>query len=284
MERFSGAFILLLATISWSSAGLFVRILETDLPTTLFWRSFFGGLSMLVFYLVMKRNLNLRQAFTFSKGEFIISMLCAVGMLCFISAFFFTTIANVTFAYGIVPLVTYGLAIIFLKDRLRLSSLFCCGMAVMGMLIMVAGNVGLDNFIGIGLSLAMTLAVAGMTIAGKFFSSASAGKATYLASFIAALVMLPFASLFEVSQIDFAWLVLYGTVNVSLGFGLYLFGVKKCAALTASLITLCEIPMAPAWAWLLFQERIGFGTFIGGFFITSAVLIYVFLSAKRKEL
>jgi drug/metabolite transporter (DMT)-like permease len=39
---------LLLAALSWSTAGLFPRLVSTDMFTTLFWRSLLGGLTVLV--------------------------------------------------------------------------------------------------------------------------------------------------------------------------------------------------------------------------------------------
>ena len=48
-----GNILVFLAAIAWSTAGLFTRIISTDFPTTLFWRSVTGGLSvLLIYYLV----------------------------------------------------------------------------------------------------------------------------------------------------------------------------------------------------------------------------------------
>ena len=42
-----GMVLVAIAALSWSTAGLFTRVITTDIPTTLFWRSVFGGLAVM---------------------------------------------------------------------------------------------------------------------------------------------------------------------------------------------------------------------------------------------
>jgi len=78
----------LVAALAWSTAGLFTRIVATDIPTTLFWRSAFGGVCVLLIYVGIKRSRNFRHLTRFKFGELIIALLSASGMICFISDFF----------------------------------------------------------------------------------------------------------------------------------------------------------------------------------------------------
>ena len=43
MRNMTGPFLILIAALSWSTAGLFTRLVTTDIPTTLLWRSITGG-------------------------------------------------------------------------------------------------------------------------------------------------------------------------------------------------------------------------------------------------
>ena len=89
-------------------------------------------------------------------------------MICFISAFFFTTIANVSFVYGTMPLVTYFLSLIFLKEKISLFSISCCAVSTLGMAIMTFGNTALNDYLGISLALGMVFFMAALTVAAKF--------------------------------------------------------------------------------------------------------------------
>lgn len=280
-----GPLLILISAVSWSTAGLFTRVVSTDIPTTLFWRSLFGGVCVLAIFLWLERNntpLRAWNAARFSKGEVVIAVLSTAGMVCFISAFFFTSIATVSFVYGVMPLVTYVLSVIFLKDRINTLSTVCCGLSAAGMVAISLGNSQLGDYLGIVLALFMTFFMASLTVAAKFFPNASAIKATYLSAFIGAFIMLPFVGFASVSIHDYVWLGLYGVVNVGLGFGVYLLGVMHVKALTAALIGLFEIPLAPLWAWLLFDESNPLSTFLGGGVILISATIYLVKSNQSE--
>ncbi len=279
----TGGLFVLVAAVAWSTAGLFTRVVTTDIPTTLFWRSLFGGLCVLAIAMVMQRSANFRAALTFTLEEAVIAGLSTAGMICFISAFFFTSIANVAFVYGTMPLDTFALSLVFLGRRADIVSLGCCLMSAMGVVIMASGNSFPNDFLGIVLAFWMTFFMASLTIATKFYPGADITKATYLSAFAGAIVTAPFATFNSATSADYIWLFLYGVVNVGVGFGVYLIGVRRVSALTAALVGLTEIPLAPIWAWLLFEERMNFLVMFGGAVIISAAIIYLTTSRKRQN-
>ena len=273
----------LLAATSWSTAGLFTRVVTTDIPTTLFWRSLSGGLCVLGIAMAAQRSKDLRAAFTFSRGEAVIASLSAAGMICFISAFFHTTIANVVFVYGTMPLVTFIISLVFLGARADAVSLGCCVLSAAGVAVMASGNSLPSDFLGIGLAFGMTFFMAALTVATKFFPNANIKKTTYLSAFMAAFVTAPFATFGNTIPVDYFWLLLYGVVSVSMGFGVYMLGVKRVSALVAALVGLTEIPLAPIWAWLLFDERMTIFVLLGGLVILTSAVIYIANSGKSEE-
>ncbi len=93
----------------------------------------------------------------------------------------------------------------------------------------------------------------------------------------------PFATFGTTITADYLWLFLYGFVNVGVGFGVYLFGVKRVSALVAALVGLTEIPLAPVWAWMLFGEGMNLSVLIGGAVILIAAVIYIASSGKKAE-
>ena len=278
----AGALFVFVAAVSWSTAGLFTRVVTTDIPTTLFWRSLFGGLCVLGIAMAMQRSANIRAAFTFTRGEAVIAGLSTAGMICFISAFFHTTIANVAFVYGTMPLVTFILSLIFLGARANAVSLGCCALSAVGVAVMTSGNSAPSDFLGIALAFGMTLFMASLTVAAKFFPNADSSKITYLSAFLGALATAPFTAFGDTALVDYCWLLLFGFVNVGVGFGVYLIGVKRVSALVAALVGLTEIPLAPVWAWLLFGERMSLFALLGGTVILTAAVVYIATSGKSE--
>lgn len=278
-----GVLLVLVAAVSWSTAGLFTRVVTTDIPTTLFWRSLFGGLCVLGIAMAVQRSADIRAAFTFTRGETVIAALSTAGMICFISAFFHTTIANVAFVYGTMPLVTFLLSLVFLGTRADAVSLGCCVLSAAGVAVMASGNSLPSDFFGILLAFGMTLSMASLTVAAKFFPNADSSKTTYFSAFLGVLVTAPFAEFGDTATVDYFWLLLFGFVNVGVGFGVYLIGVKRVSALVAALVGLTEIPLAPVWAWMLFGEGMNLSVLIGGTVILTATVIYIASSGKRAE-
>jgi drug/metabolite transporter (DMT)-like permease len=278
-----GALLVFAAALAWSTAGLFTRLVSTDVPTTLFWRSLSGGLCVLAIYAIWNNIRSSATLFPLTRGEWAISVLSALGMICFISAFFDTTIANVTFLYGAMPLLTMALAVIFLRERVTAKAALCCAASAFGIALIMWGEQDFSDWTGFLLAFGMTFFMAALTIATKFFPAADVTKATYISAFLAAAVMLPFSHFGAISSTDFGWLLLYGLVNVGLGFGVYLLGVSRIPALTAALIGLAEIPLAPVWGWYLFSEPVGPRTMAGGAIILAAAIVYLWTQSFPQE-
>ena len=297
MMQKNGILLVLLAALAWSTAGLFTRVVTTDIPTTLFWRSLLGGFCVLAIYLYIQHSqaetkqnhsrqnhiATLREAFHFSRGEVVIGVLSTCGMIFFISSFFYTTIANVSFVYGAMPLVTFILALIFLKTKVDLISILSCVLCVVGAAIIVGGAQNFTDKFGIFLAFSMTFFMASLTIAAKYFPSANAVKATYFSAFLGAAVTFPFSTFVGTLPLDYFYLFLYGFFNVGLGFGVYLLGVQKVTAIAAALIGLIEIPLAPVWAWLLFREDPGANAIIGGVIILLATIVYIVMQDRKQR-
>lgn len=286
-SRSIGVMLVFIAAMAWSTAGLFTRVVTTDIPTTLFWRSLIGGFCVLGIYLCVQRRrigrVSLGEACRLSRGELVVGALSTAGMICFISSFFHTTIANVSFVYGTMPLVTFLLALLALKERADWSALGACVLCAVGVAVMLGGAQRLGDYLGIGLAFGMTFFMASLTVAAKYFPDADAVKATYFSGFLGALVMLPFSSFVGTLPLDYFWLSLYGLANLGLGFGVYLLGVQRVTATTAALVGLSEIPIAPVWAWLLFAENPGRDTVIGGAVILAATTYYLVAQHLRQR-
>ena len=276
-----GIFCVFAAALAWSTAGLFTRVVSTDIPTTLLWRSMFGGGSVLLIHILMNKPQSFRELFQFKFGEFVVALLSALGMMCFISAFFFTSIANVSFVYGAMPLVTMLIAWLALNDPPTATGLVATILSGLGVAVLVWGGQNFGDLLGIGLAFLMTFFMAAVTVAAKFFPDADAMKSAYLSGFIAAILVLPFSQSMSASSHDFVWLALYGLVNVGLGFGVYLLGVSRVTALAAALIGLSEIPLAPVWAFLLFDEQITIPMIVGGSSVLAASVIYILASTAE---
>lgn len=272
-EFWWGVVLIVLAALSWSTAGLFPRMVSTDVFTTLFWRSLLGGLTVLALQAGLNKRHKLRSLWKLSRPELAMSVLTAVAMISFIAAFFYASVADVVFIYGAFPMLTLVLSALLLHTRIRGLDVVCALVVAMGVALILWGQASLHNAFGTLLSFAATVMFALMTVGIKRYPQAEMVKVTYVGAFLSALVMLPFTDFAHTSHRDIAWLWLYGVLNIGAGFGLFLLGVRRIKTVLASLICMIEIPLAPLWAYALFGEQVSPQSLAGGAVILLAVLI-----------
>ena len=267
-----GVALLLMAALSWSTAGLFPRLVSTDMFTTLFWRSLLGGLTVLALRLVLDRRPVPGGVWRLSLPEWTLAVITAIAMLSFVAAFYFTTVADVVFIYGAFPIITLVLSAWLLRTGIQRVDVVCALVVALGVVLILQGQPSLHNALGSILSFVAVLMFALETIGIKRYPQADMVKVTYMGALLAALMVLPFARFSHTSGQDLAWLWLYGFLNIGVGFGLFLLGVQRVKAVLASLICMVEIPLAPLWAYALFGEVVTRPSLIGGAVILVAVL------------
>lgn len=277
-----GVLLLLLAALSWSTAGLFPKVVSTDMATTLFWRSLLGGLTVLVLYLLLDRRPQRAPFWRLSAVEWGFSFFTAVAMISFVSAFYFATVADVTFIYGAFPITTLVLSAWLLKTGIARVDVVCATGVALGVVLILQGQPSLQSALGSLLSLVAVVMFALETVGAKRFPQVDMIKITYIGGFVAALMVMPFASFTGTSNTDMAWLWLYGFLNIGVGFGCFLLGVRRVPSVLASLICMIEIPLAPLWAFGLFGETVARNSLIGGAVIVAAVLANLAWSAWRR--
>ncbi len=276
-----GIALIALAALAWSTAGLFPRIVSTDVFTTLFWRSLLGGASVLLVQAAFNQRHGLRGLWRLTLAEWGMSVAGSAAMVCFIAAFFYAPVADVVFIYSAFPILTLLLSALLLRSRIQRLDLLCTLAVVAGMGLIVWGQTSLHSLIGAALSLGATLLFALITIGIKRFPEADMVKVTYVGAFIAAMAMAPFSSFGHTSAHDLAWLWLYGFLNVGVGFGLYLLGLRRVNAVLAALVCMLEIPLAPLWVYLFFDETVSRQSLIGGAVMVLAVLLNIASSGRK---
>lgn len=276
-----GVAMLLMAALSWSTAGLFPRLVTTDMATTLFWRSMLGGLTVLGLRLVLDRRPHRAGIWHLTGTEWAFSLVTALAMISFVSAFFFASVADVTFIYGAFPITTLLLSAWLLHSGIARMDVACAVGVALGVALILQGQPSLHSVLGSVLSFVAVVLFALETIGAKRFPQVDMVKVTYAGAFMAALMVLPFTRFSGTSAQDLAWLWLYGFLNIGVGFGFFLLGVRRVKAVMASLICMVEIPLAPLWALALFGETVSRQSLIGGAVILACVLLNLAWTAWR---
>jgi drug/metabolite transporter (DMT)-like permease len=104
---------------------------------------------------------------------------------------------------------------------------------------------------------------------------------------LTALVILPLAQPFSVTQSDMGYLLIMGIYMLPVATALMYLGPKYIPAPEVGLMLLLESILGPIWVWLALGEQPGIRTFIGGAIILSTLAIntaWVLKSTRARKL
>jgi drug/metabolite transporter (DMT)-like permease len=266
-----GAWLVIGATLAWSSAGILARALDTDAWTTLFWRSVFAGLSLLAYLAVRERGQAPRLFRRLGWAGVGMAICFAGSMITFINALQLTTVAAVLIFQAASPLFAAAMAWVFLRERVGLVKALAILGTLAGVVVMVSGAGGEGGLAGDALSLLMGLTFAGTIVLARAQPGTPTSAALCLAVVMVAVVSAPLASLPATAR-EFFLLALFGCVQMGLGVVMFTAGVRLIPAADAGLLSVLECVLAPVWVWFAFGEDPGRGTLVGGAIVMVSVL------------
>src|SRR5262245_16734569 len=106
-EAWQGTMLVVLSAFAYSMAGFFVRLIDADVWTMLFWRGLFGGLFIAGYVLCRDGPVALA---TLRRIGLVVAVCSAVATICFINALRETTVADVLAINATAPFVAAALA------------------------------------------------------------------------------------------------------------------------------------------------------------------------------
>jgi len=281
-HRSAGVALVLGSAFCFSLAGLFVREIEhANEWQVVYWRSL--GLTVAVTtVLAFRHRTRFFKAFIdIGWSGAIGSLGLSLGSVCYVWAFFNTTIANAVFFFGALPFLTGFFAWLLFGERLRRESWFIMAFAFAGIIVMVYGGltggrwfgnllagIGLIGYIVLILSLRagrrvdmMPLLCLGGLIGGAIALGIEGGGAITLHDAVLSLLL--------------------GIVSVSFGFMLFTLGSRYVRAGELSLLSNLELILGPLWVWLWITEVPSVETLIGGATIVGAIGAQAVITIKH---
>ncbi len=276
-RRRDGLLLVAAATLLWSLAGLFVRLIELPAWDLILWRSVFAGLALLAFSVLRPA-----RGTTFGWIGLGASMLAAVTMAAYAASLTLTSVADVLIVYATLPFVTAGLGWLLLGERPSRRLLTASAAALGGVLLVAGQSARLDGVAGNGLALLMTLAFAGLLIVARRFARIDLVRVNAVAALLCVLVALPMSSGAVPGTTTLVLLAALGVLTTSLSFLLFLTGSRHIPSTEAALIGLLDVVLGPLWVWIVVSEDPGQGALIGGATVLAAVVWYLAPNLGRR--
>jgi drug/metabolite transporter (DMT)-like permease len=277
-----GAALVAGSAVAYSTAGFFTRLIDTDVWTLLFWRGIFSALFLLGVALVRDGRRAPRLFASLDIRGWGAVGCSTLAMVFYLSALRHTTVADVAIVYATAPLLTAAIARLAIGERASPATFTCSAAALGGVTLMVGGSHLPHGLAGSLLALAMTTFMALMMVLLRGARSAPAVPVACLSSLLSSVVAAPLASPRGVNAGDLAQLALFGVTQLGLGLLLLTAGTRRIAATHAALIGGLDVPLAPLWTWLAFDEVPGTAAIAGGTIVVLAVSSHVVIADRAR--
>ena len=282
--RRRGVLLVLAATVLWSLAGLFARLVaHLDLWTVLGWRALLGSASICVVGLFQWRSGRLEEPFAFGRLSPVVALLAMIAISCYTAAVMTTTIADVLIIYATLPFLAAAIGWLVNREPVSPRTLVASAVAVAGIAIMVASGLGSGRLIGQALSALMTLTFAGMVVLQRRQPGASMIVVNAIGALGSGLFGFANSPRPPLDLYDMGVLFVFGLTTIGLAFVVFMEGAKLIPSAEAGLISLLDVVLGPLWVFLAFGENPGAATLLGGAIVLGAALWRMAPDLRREQ-
>jgi drug/metabolite transporter (DMT)-like permease len=231
-------------------------------------------ISLAIFVAVSQRRQGVIDAFrSIGRAGLVTAACMAVASGTFLVALNHTSVAHLLFILAISPLVAALIARVALGELIVPRTWIAMGIAVIGVIVMLAGGSGEGDALGDGLALAATLTFAISIVLTRHRREISMAPATCLSQVLVVLVAAPFVHAGSAHLRDVVLLALLGAGQIGLGLSLMTVGARLIPAAQTALLGLLEVVLGPLWVWLAYRERPGAATLLGGAVIVIGIVV-----------
>jgi len=283
-KRRRGLLFVLGATFLWSLAGLFARLIPNlDFGAVLFWRAGFGGMCGLLLAFSDWRRGRLEARRLLNPMAPVVIFLSATAISAYVAALLTTTVADVLVIYATLPFFAAGMAFVLTGERASRRTLIAAGVAMIGMVVMVAGGLGQGRWVGQAFAFLMTVTFAGLVVVQRRDAELPVAPINALAALVAAAFGFTASRNVSVSPFELGVLFLFGVTTITIAFAMFMEGAKHVPSAEAALIAMLDVVVGPLLVLLAFGERPSGATLIGGAFVLAAALWRLAPELRRQS-
>jgi drug/metabolite transporter (DMT)-like permease len=301
MTHQRAVWLMVLATLFWSTAGVVTRQLQVTSNgfEITFWRSAFNALALVIFFMATRGAGVLLRALRQSDWVLWLSGVCWGAMyVSFMVAITLTTVANVLITMSLMPLFTALIARLALGHRLPWRTWLAIGVTGLGLVWMYARDsashtMGAGTLVALGVPLSASINWSllqahqgSVKSAAELLQDGAGGTASIakalaperdlrlailIGAVLSALATLPLALPFKVNAHDMSWLAFLGVFQLAAPSLLLVLASRVLSAPEVSLLALLEVIFGVLWAWWGANEVPSANTLIGGAMVLLAL-------------
>ena len=279
-----GICLILIAGLFLSTGGLFVRhVDQADGWQILFYRSLSFVIMLFLFTLWQHRGGTLRAYREIGWPGALAALCIGLNFTFYVFGMLNTTVANVSFIRSLNPFMVAFLAWLVLGERVGRPLLFAMAAALLGLAIMFADGIETGHTKGNLIALGLPASFAVALVALRAGADRDMTPATCLGGLLSVVIAFFMAGNLALSPSDLILSILFGTLQLGLGFILITVAVRWVPAAQVALLILMEMILAPVWVWLLLDERPTDAALLGGLIVLAAVATQGLLALRQAQ-
>ncbi|MFN4140594.1 DMT family transporter [Aestuariivirga sp.] len=282
----TGILFVLCATLGWSLAGVFVRLLpDLDGWQINCWRGFWMSVFLLVYLVAIYGRGTIGKFREIPTGALLaVAGFFTAGSTLYVTSLTLAGTATVSVIGALSPIFAGVLSPWITGERPSLASWAAAGMALAGVGVIAWEGVNQDNLPALLVCLLVPLSFAGQTVALRRYRAFDMVPAICVGGFVTFAVagFMGYAAGghpgggFQVSLQQLLLLALMGPLQLSIPLVLYAKGARSVPAVTLTLVAMLDVVLNPFWSWLGVGELPNQSAYLGGAIIISAVLLSIF--------
>ncbi len=296
MSKFKGYVFITLASLAWSSAGLFIKLVSLPAAHIAMYRSLIAGIFLFLVALGFKYFGKQTLSFRPTRTGMLTAIFYTLTVALFVMANKLTTSANAVFMQYTSPVYVILISFFILKEKILAAqvvtvSLCLCGMSLffmdedksgsaLGTILAVLSGVSFAL-----LQLTVTHSQSSATSDAQGISSVIWGNAmTTVLVFTCATILMPlsdsvplidklFGHSWTMTGQDGAGLLFLGVIQLGLGYLFFLLSAKYLSGVEIAIYTMLEPIANPFWTFLGTGEKPGMWAIIGAGLILVAMTV-----------
>ena len=269
-----------------SPDGLLTRLILTDHWTMIFWRALLLSFGMWLMISLTSPNRVWQQYRTVKGPGLFMVVAYSLGTISFIFAITHTSVANTLIILSTTPLFAALISRVLLHEKIQPRTMIAILLVVVGISVIASGSIQQQGGLAgdIAAIFGSFFLACGFTFVRRF-PHVSAFSAISCGGLLTALLILPLATPFSVSQADMGYLLVMGLYMVPIGTSLMFLGPRYIPAAEVGLLLLLESILGPVWVWMALGEEPGSSTLLGGAIVLSTLAINTVWALKypRRE-
>lgn len=282
-EHMKGLLITALGVLMVVPDSLFVRLIQADPVTIVFWRAAIAGSLIFAGCLLFHGLAGFRAVMkTGWPGALYIALMSTTAPG-FVMAIALTSVANVVFIFASMPVFAAIFSRIFLGEPFSLRMVLTMAAVLPGLGIIAYGSTenAIANWRGDLIALAVSASFAAALTTVRKVRATSMVPALPIAYFLSALIMLIWATPGQAMPSQWPLVLGHGGF-IALSTCLLTLGPRYLVAAEVSLLILLESVLAPLLVWAAIGEDPGPWAISGGAVVIGALLVSNMVALRRR--